>query len=743
MTSKRASAKAQNGHLADNATNGSVKHTALVGATEEGTDYSRWRLRDEEGRHTWHYLTTDEELKEWPQTTYDKYHLGLPTGLPSLPPATKPSESIDNALTFYSKLQLPSGQWACEYGGPMFLLPGIVITWYVTQTPIPEAYRIEIKRYLFNKQNAEDGGWGLHIEAHSSVFGTAMNYTVLRILGADEEDPRMIKARATLHKLGGAVNGPHWAKFWLSVMGVMPWEIVNPVPPELWLLPDWTPISPWRWWIHMRMVFLAMSFIWSKKFVAPETELVRSLRQELFVEPYEKINFAQHRNSIASTDNYHPKTWVLNLINLLLVWIWIPLLRTASLVKKAEDWTWRLIQYEDANTDWAALAPVNAPMNALACFIVEGPDSFSFRRHLYRLHDYLWVNQDGMLANGTNGVQAWDTSFTIQAVFEAGLAQSPKWKPMLEKALDYLERHQIREEVVDREICYRQPRKGAWPFSTKVQGYTVSDCTAEGIRAAIVLQKESGYATLISEDRLNDAVDLLLSMQNKHSGGFASYEPQRGSELLEWLNAAEVFGRIMVEYDYPECTTAVVTALSLFQRYSDYRSDEIKAIKETALQYIRKSQRPDGSWYGSWGICFTYAGMFALESFASIGERHENSAHVRLACKFLIDRQMPDGGWGESYRSSELKRWVNHEKSQVVQTAWALIALLVADYPDKGPLRRAVSLILSRQQANGEWLQEAIEGVFNCSCMISYPNYKFYFPIKALGLYIRRWGDEV
>jgi len=27
--------------------------------------------------------------------------------------------------------------------------------------------------------------------------------------------------------------------------------------------------------------------------------------------------------------------------------------------------------------------------------------------------------------------------------------------------------------------------------------------------------------------------------------------------------------------------------------------------------------------------------------------------------------------------------------------------------------------------------------------MISYPNYKFIFPIKALGMYAQRFGDEV
>jgi lanosterol synthase len=43
------------------------------------TDYSRWRLLDEKGRQTWHYLEDDEEVKNWPQSIADKYFLGLPT----------------------------------------------------------------------------------------------------------------------------------------------------------------------------------------------------------------------------------------------------------------------------------------------------------------------------------------------------------------------------------------------------------------------------------------------------------------------------------------------------------------------------------------------------------------------------------------------------------------------------------------------------------------------------------------
>lgn len=572
--------------------------------------------------------------------------------LPDLPAAKTPLDSVKNGLEFFQHLQLPSGHWGCEYGGPMFLLPGLIITMFVTETHIPESWAVEIKNYLVARAHPEDGGWGLHIEGESTVFGTAMNYTILRLLGVDAEDQHMIKARGVLHKMGGAKMGPHWAKFWLSVLGVCRWEIVNPVPPELWLLPDWVPFAPWRWWIHMRMVFLPMSLIWNRRFSYKETPLTRELRKELFVEPYETMDWPFHRNSISDKDNYHPKSWILNSLNWLLVNVWIPYLRPNFLAQNGEDWVWKLIQMEDKNTDFADLAPVNAPMNMLACYIKDGPDSYSVRRHRERMQEFFWMKAEGMLANGTNGVQCWDTAFLIQAVVDAGLAEDPKWRPMLTKALGFLDDQQIRENVDDQAICYRQQRKGAWAFSNKDQGYAVSDCVSEALKAVLYLQYTPGYPTLLSDQRIYDAIDTLLTYQNP-SGGCASYEPTRGSEKLEMLNAAEVFGRIMIEYDYPECTTAVVTALSLFAKhYPDYRTSEIRDFKARAVAYIRKAQAPDGSWYGSWGICFTYAGMFALESLASIGETYETSEHSRKGCDFLLSKQREDGGWSESYAVS-------------------------------------------------------------------------------------------
>lgn len=54
--------------------------STIVGSVEDQrTNLRKWRLLDERGRQTWHYLQSEEEVKSWPQSTADKYFLGLPT----------------------------------------------------------------------------------------------------------------------------------------------------------------------------------------------------------------------------------------------------------------------------------------------------------------------------------------------------------------------------------------------------------------------------------------------------------------------------------------------------------------------------------------------------------------------------------------------------------------------------------------------------------------------------------------
>ncbi|KAI0924004.1 hypothetical protein AcW1_006791 [Taiwanofungus camphoratus] len=697
------------------------------------TDYARWRLRvSEDGRHTWHYLNTDEECRAWPQTDLDKYWLGLPLNLPPLPEPEDALAAARNGYTFYKRLQAKDGHWPGEYGGPMFLLPGLVIGSYVTGMGFKMEEKLEMIRYLLNRTHPEDGGWGIHVEGHSTVFGTALNYCVMRILGVSADHPALVKARAVLHKLGGATGVPAWGKFWLSVLNVYDWEGNNPVTPELWLLPNALPFHPHRWWIHTRTVYIPMSYLFGIRYKMEENDLILSLRQELYPENYYHIDWPAQRNNVCKADLYAPHTRIFDfLYSLLGVYenCALPPARRAAL-----DYCYKLIVQEDENTGYQTLGPVSKMMNLIVRAHVDGPESDAYKLHMEKRQDFMWVCTDGMMMCGTNGSQLWDIGFITQALVETGLAHEEENKESIVNALRWLDQCQIQQNPKYYESSFRHRTKGAWPFSTKTQGYTVSDCTGEGLKAVLYIQEHvESTPKLVSDQRIYDSVDLLLGMQN-HDGGFASYELIRGPWWLEMLNPAEVFGKIMIEHSYPECTTSVITALSIFQKhYPQYRPADIRRVVERAVHFLHKSQMPEGGWFGSWGICFTYATQFALESLSLVGETYETSPYARKACNFLISKQRSDGGWGESYKSCELTAWVEHKQTQVVQTCWAVMALIYARYPDPEPIERAVRLVMSRQKPDGSWPQEAMEGVFNKNVTIAYPNFKFSFTIWMLG----------
>lgn len=45
---------------------------------EGKTDHTRWRIKDDDSVHSWHYLADDEAAKAWPQSCAEKYFLNLP-----------------------------------------------------------------------------------------------------------------------------------------------------------------------------------------------------------------------------------------------------------------------------------------------------------------------------------------------------------------------------------------------------------------------------------------------------------------------------------------------------------------------------------------------------------------------------------------------------------------------------------------------------------------------------------------
>ncbi|XP_071328727.1 lanosterol synthase [Trachinotus anak] len=703
--------------------------------TEPATDLSRWRLTNVEGRQTWRYVE-DQETPDREQTMLEAHSLGLDTGkfVPGSPAAHTAVDAALKGMHFYRHLQAEDGHWAGDYGGPLFLLPGLLITCHVAKIPLPEAWKKEMVRYLRSVQ-LPDGGWGLHIEDKSTVFGTALSYTSLRILGVDPDDPDMVRARNNLHSKGGAVGIPSWGKFWLAILNVYSWEGMNTLLPEMWLFPAWMPAHPSTLWCHCRQVYLPMSYCYAVRLAAEEDSLILSLRQELYVQDYASITWAAQRNNVAACDMYTPHSPLLTFAYMVLNVYEAHHL--SALRGRAVKELYEHIQADDRFTKCISIGPISKTINMLVRWSVDGPSSPVFQEHVSRIPDYLWLGLDGMKMQGTNGSQLWDTCFAVQAFLEAGAQDNPRLAECLRDAHQFLTITQIPENPPEYEKYYRQMNKGGFPFSTRDCGWIVADCTAEGLKSVMLLQELCpSISQPIASERLYDAVNVLLSMRNS-DGGFATYETKRGGRLLELLNPSEVFGDIMIDYTYVECTSAVMQALRHFQKaYPEHRAEEIRSTLRDGLEYCRKVQRPDGSWEGSWGVCFTYGIWFGLEAFACMGHIYEDEdvcAEVQKACQFLLDRQMPDGGWGEDFESCEQRRYIQSSAAQIHNTCWALLGLMAARHPDRRAIERGVQLLIDKQLPNGDWPQENIAGVFNKSCAISYTSYRNVFPVWTLG----------
>jgi lanosterol synthase len=231
-----------------------------------------------------------------------------------------------------------------------------------------------------------------------------------------------------------------------------------------------------------------MSYLYAIRFKAPEDDLILSLREELYVEPYDQIDWVNQRNNINPIDIYAPHTRLLDFLNVILgsyESCAIPPIR-----RKALDYCYNLIVMEDENTAHSTLAPVNKMLNLVVRAHVEGPDSLTYKLHEGTRRDFMWLGAEGMMMNGTNGSQLWDLSFISQALVESGFGEEEAVRPHLIKALEWLDECQIRDDPKFYKEAYRHTSKGAWPFSNRMQSYTVSDCTAEGLKAVLYLQEQ-------------------------------------------------------------------------------------------------------------------------------------------------------------------------------------------------------------------------------------------------------------
>jgi len=271
--------------------------------------------------------------------------------------------------------------------------------------------------------------------------------------------------------------------------------------------------------VQCRVVYLPTSYLYSNRSTIPLNPLLVEIRDEIYLQPFTDIDFAQHYNTVAATDIKRPRSTFLTVINSALR-AWEKYLRPEWVRQSSNAQVRDLIRREDLNTDFNDLAPVNKAFHMAVIYFADGKQSPDLIRHNEKISTYLCQSSRGMTSGGTNGLQLWDTAFTVISVVEAGLAKYPEFQDMMEMALSFLDITQFRDDLDD---PYRQKRKGGWPFSTKDNGYIVSDCVAEGMKATILLQEEWYDLTFTSMTTLTSLQWSSKAYLSRSSSGLCRY----------------------------------------------------------------------------------------------------------------------------------------------------------------------------------------------------------------------------
>lgn len=611
--------------------------------------------------------------------------------------------AIDRAVTGLLKLQEADGHWCFEFEADC-TIPSEYILMMHYMDEIDQGLEHRLGKYIRSKQQ-DDGGWPLYPGGHMDLSCTVKAYYALKLIGDDPESDHMRRAREAILSKGGAARANVFTRIMLAQFRQIPWRGVPFMPAELILLPRWR---------IMTFHFLKVSY-WSRTVMVPLLVLYTLRRearnprcidvQELFAIPPER---EKRWFPVRSTLNrfFLLMERGLGKLEPLIPWG----VRRAS-IHRCEKWI-----LDRLNGDGGLGAIFPAMVNAYEALDALGySPKHPARRTAKRSLELLLIErQDGSAYCQPCVSPVWDTGLAILALEEARCEKAPIFR-----ALDWLRERQLLDAPGD----WREYRPGlsggGWAFQYRNDYYPDLDDTSV-VGWAMYQADRDRYAESITR-----AAHWLEGMQSRN-GGFAAFDANNTAYYLNEIPFAD--HGALLDPPTEDVTARCVLLFSLL-------GDQYRNARDNAIDYLKRTQRNDGPWWGRWGTNYIYGTWSVLMALEKAGVAHDESI-IRNAVSWLKSIQHEDGSFGETNDSYENPALRGQGSATPEQTAWALLALMAAGESHSETVGSGIQWLLSQQQEDGLWSTEWFNAPgFPRVFYLRYHGYSAYFPLWALARY--------
>jgi sporulenol synthase len=628
---------------------------------------------------------------------------------------TQVKDTIQRLAKQLEKGQYPDGTWRYCFESGIMTDAYMIILLRTLKFNDERLIKKLGERILHHQK--ENGAWKLfRDEADGNLSATieayyALLYSGLRTAGHD----RMQAAKQFILAKGGLNEADLMTKVMLALTGNYKWPSLPFVPLEIILLPPTFPIHFYDFVGYTRVHVAPILLAWDQQF-SLKTKRTPDLSGLVVQGSIEGIGFQINRSSVESKGLHQSiKNGIKSLPYLPEQIHQIATQQMERFIRERIEPDGTLYSYFSSSflMIFGLLAKGYSVKHPVIIQAVKGLQKLTTQAEGGLTH----------IENSTSTV--WDTALISHTLQEAGLSSA---SDTIQKSSSYLLARQ-HDKYGDWKVHNPAALPGGWGFSDINTMNPDVDDTTSALRALKhVANTDQAY-----QKACKRGLQWLLSMQNT-DGGWPAFEKNTDKKMLQQLPSEEL-NSILTDPSSADLTGRTLEFLG---------TDEGMSYRHTAVQrgvkWLLKNQEKDGSWYGRWGVCYTYGTWAAVTGMSAVGipAMYPN---MKRAVKWMLSIQNEDGGWGESCKSDTEKKYIPLGASTLSQTAWMVDALISVYKKPTPAIERGIDYLI-RSIDKTDWTTSyPTGGGLPGGFYIHYHSYRYIWPLLALSHYQKKYGE--